>query len=93
MKITCITGFASTAIPTVAGIETSIVTFMDFATFNRTLFLSPRFASLEMLGISAVAIAEARAIGMFDIFVPFAIALRSVATTDSFNVITFIINS
>ena len=92
LKITCIIGFASTAIPTAAGIETNIVTFMDFATFARTLFLSPFSASLDMLGIRAVAMADASAIGMLDIFVPFAMALKSVATTDSFKSITSIIS-
>ena len=85
-------GLASTPIPTAAGIETSIVTFTDFATFFRTPFLSPFTKSLEIPGISAVAIAEARAIGILEIFAPFAMALRSVATMDSFKSITVIIS-
>ncbi len=92
LKIACIMGFARTPMPTAAGMETSIVTFTDFATFARTPFLLRWAKSLEIPGISAVAIAEARAIGILDIFVPLAMALKSVATTDSCKPVTVIIS-
>ena len=63
--------------------EINIVTFTDFVTLLLTLFKSPLAKSLDIPGIKAVAMAEANAIGILAILVPFAMALRSVATADS----------
>ena len=79
--------------PTAAGIEISMVTLTDLATLSRTPFRSFFAKSLEIPGISAVAIADAMAMGILEIFVPLAKALRSVATAASVIFRTFIITT
>ena len=76
-------GLASTPIPTAQGMEISMVTFTDFATFLRTPPRRPFTKSLEIPGISAVAMDEARAMGILEILVPLDTELKSVATSAS----------
>ena len=76
---------------TAQGIEISIVTLIDFATLFFTPSGFPFAKSLDIPGMRAVAIADAIAMGILEIFVPLAIALRLVATTASSIPFTFII--
>ena len=82
-KITCTQGRLSTPIPTAAGMEINIVTFTERDTLLFAPSRSPRAKSLEIPGISAVAIALASAIGILASFVAFAIALKSKDTAAS----------
>ncbi len=82
-NITVITGLAKTPIPTAEGMEISMVTFTDFATLLFTPSRWPWTKSLEIPGINAVAIAEAMAIGILEILVPLATALKSTDTAAS----------
>ena len=63
--------------------EIIMVTLTDFATFSFTPDIFFLAKSLDIPGINADDMADAKAMGILEIFVPFATTLKSMATTAS----------